>query len=333
MSSTQRRTWIIVGVVGGGLALLILFFVIGSFLGAGGLAIRAAPGFGGDAESAMAPEEDFFFDDEMREFEEAASGESAPAPIDQDGQSQTTQVQQRLIIRNGSINLSVADTQATRQDIEELVAQYAEQGAFVVSAEEFGGRPGRQPDVNMTIRVPSSAFDEVMNELAGMAVEVISRNETAQDVTEEYVDLQARIESLTTARDRLLEIVENADTTEELLLAEAQLTQREAEIDALVGRLQFLADSARLSLISISLQPDIPNQPVDTSWRPIVTVREAFDDLVDSLRGFGDFLIYFAIAVLPWLVVAGLVIYGVVRFIVWRVQVGRDRRATAADVD
>jgi DNA repair exonuclease SbcCD ATPase subunit len=158
--------------------------------------------------------------------------------------------------------------------------------------------------------------------LAAMAIEVQERSETAQDVTEEYVDLQARLESLETARDRLLAIMEDAETTEDLLRAEQQLTQREAEIESIKGRTQYLTQSARLSQISVTLQPHILSQPIASSWRPAETAREAFEALVNSLRGLGRFLIYFSIAVVPWLVVIGLIAYGAARFVRWRRSAG-----------
>jgi hypothetical protein len=119
-----------------------------------------------------------------------------------------------------------------------------------------------------------------------------------------------------TARDRLLEIMGSAGTTKDLLQAEEQLTQREAEIESLQGRRQYLAESARLAGIQIELQPSILSQPVGDHWRPAERVRGAIDTLVATLRGLGDALIFFAIAVLPWLLVVGLVLYVAVRLVV-----------------
>jgi hypothetical protein len=185
----------------------------------------------------------------------------------------------------------------------------------------------------MSIRVPAARFDEVMDRLAKLAVEVRNRTQSGQDVTEEYVDLQARLESLEAARQRLLKIMEDARTTDELLKAEGQLTQREAEIESIKGRVQYLTESARLSSIHIELQPYILSQPVvGARWRPAETVRGAFDTLVDSLRNFGDFLIFFSIAILPWLLLIGLVIYGAVRFVLWRVRVSREKRMAGAQL-
>jgi hypothetical protein len=238
---------------------------------------------------------------------------------------------ERLIIRNGSISMIVEDTRAAQQSVEEMVAEMADEGAYVVSSEEYGGVEGGSPHVGMTIRVPATRFDEAMDRLADMAIEVTSRTESGQDVTEEYVDLETRLESLEAARERLLEIMQETRTTKDLLEAERQLTEREAEIESLKGRMQYLAQSAQLAGIRIELQPYILSQPVSARWRPAEVVRQAVETLVDSLRSLGDFLIFFVIAILPWVVVLGLVVYGVVRFVLWRVRMGREKRAAAGE--
>jgi hypothetical protein len=268
---------------------------------------------------------------------EAPAAPAAPAPMEEPYNAVTgnhlPESIERLVIRNGSISLVVEDTRAAQQSIQHMVAEMAGEGAFVVSSEEGGGIEGSSPYITMAIRVPATRFDEVMDRLAKMAVEVKNRNESGQDVTEEYVDLQARLESLEAARQRLLKIMEDARTTDELLKAEGQLTQREAEIESIKGRVQYLTQSARLSSIQIELQPYILNQPVvGARWRPAETVRGAFDTLVDSLRNFGDFLIFFGIAILPWLLLLGLVIYGVVRFVLWRVRAGREKRTASTPI-
>jgi hypothetical protein len=237
------------------------------------------------------------------------------------------QAVQRLIIRTGNISMTAEDTRATQEAIEDMVAGWESEGAFVVSSNEYGGEVDGSPYISMQIRVPSARFDAAMDNLADMAVDVLSRSESGQDVTEEYVDLQARLESLETARQRLLEIMQDAQSTEDLLMAEQQLTYREQEIESITGRIQFLEQSAALSSISIDLQPYILAQPVDTSWRPAETVRRAFDSLLSGLRWLADTLILFGIGVLPVLAIIGLIIYLIVRVIIWLVRLGSRRRA------
>jgi hypothetical protein len=233
----------------------------------------------------------------------------------------------RLIIRNGTVNVAVEDTYAAEKNIEAVVAQYAADGAFVVSTNESPTGYGESPYINMVIRVPATHFEEVMNTIAGLAAKgtTPTLTQNADDVTNQYVDVTARLAALELARDRLKEIMSEAQNTNDLLLAEQQLTQREAEIEALQGQKQYLEQSAALSSITVTLTPYVLSQPVDTSWRPLETVREAFDRLVESLRDFGDFVIIFVISVLPWLLIAALVVYGIFRFV--RSRVARARNA------
>ena len=232
----------------------------------------------------------------------AASGNAQYAPIP---------VTEHIIIRDGYISMSVEDTLETRRAVEKLVQDLAAEGAFIVSKQETGWTDSPMPAVDMTIRVPAERFDEVMDQLAGMAGQVLTRRETAEDVTEEYVDVQARLEAMKAARERLMKLMEQAATVEELLQAEQQLTQREAEIESLQGRLDFLTQSAKMSKIDISLQPSALSQPLGVNWRPGETVQKAWRGLVRSLQGAGNLLIYFAIVVLPWLVVLGVLGFGI----------------------
>lgn len=292
---------------------------------------------GGIADFEYA-EEEYLFEEEPAEAP-AADGYAGEAPAVVDAQAVATTdtnipVQQRLIIRNGFISVSVENTVEAKEGIEALVQRFADEGAFIVNADQSGGFTDN-PYISMTIRVPATEFDAVMEEIGDLAAEgtIPTQNESAEDVTDEYIDVAARLESLETARERLLTLMQDAATTEELLMAEQQLTFREQEIDALQGRLNYLTESARLSRIDISLEPYILSQPVDTRWRPAETVRESLEDLLDGLRDFGDFLIRFVIVIVPFLVILGLIIWGVIRLLMWLFGRRRRRRQAREEQD
>lgn len=232
-----------------------------------------------------------------------ASSGSAPA------RQFAIQVPERVIIRQGEIALLVEDPRQAQAAIEDMLVEMEAQGAYVVSSEEWGGTQDQLPSVNMIIRVPAGRFDEVMDRLAALAVKVEKRKETAEDVTEEYVDLQERLESMEAARQRLREIMEAAETVEDLLRVEQQLSQREAEIESLQGRLQYLSQSAQLARIEIGLRPSVLGQPLGEVWQPSETVKRAYTSLLASLRAGVDFLIYFAIVILPWLLIIGAILF------------------------
>jgi hypothetical protein len=305
-AAKPRRNWLFSGLVISGMLLTLLL--------------------GCSAASRPEPVVEQVFVEKMVEAEEVAPRAPAGSEYFEEPALDQAQATDRLIIRTGRISVVVEDTRAARATIEAMVAGMADQGAFVVSGDESGGTGGAQPYITMSIRVPATAFGRTMDRLAEMAVEVTNRNESAQDVTEEYVDLEARLESLEAARLRLLGIIEEARTTKDLLEAEQQLTQREAEIESIKGRMKYLSQSADLSSIWVELQPSILSQPVDDKWRPAETVRRALEALLAGLRGLGDFAIFFTIAVLPWLLLVGLVVLAVVWFVRRRARASRRKQ-------
>jgi hypothetical protein len=252
------------------------------------------------------------------------SGGSAPVALSQLNTTFKAPNNERLIIRDGNITLVVKDPLATQKAIEKMISEMANAGAFIVSSNAYSAYNGAGLfNVDLTVRIPAPRFDEFMNRLAGMAIEVSNKTETAQDVTAEYVDLKARLGTLEAARERLLQIMKESTTTEALLLAEEQLTKREAEIESIKGRIQYLEQSAQLSSIVIRLVPDAVSQPIGPRWRPSETVRRAVDMLINGAKGFADFLIVFSIAVLPWL----SLIYGIFLLVKrWR---ARQRQTSA----
>jgi uncharacterized tellurite resistance protein B-like protein len=252
----------------------------------------------------------------------APAATQAPAPTSQPypvPQAAIPSGTDHLIVRDGNLTLVVTDTRKTRDAIQKLVASLSTEGAFVVSSSEMNSGDATQPVIQMSLRVPAARFEATMDALAAMAQRVDARNESAQDVTAQYVDLQAQLEQLQAARQRLLEIMKSAANANDLLQAESLLTQREAEIASIQGRMKYLAQTAQLSGIQLTLNPSVLSQPIQPSgWNPAETARLALGSLVGRLQAFVDWLITFSIATLPWLLAAGLLIFAVFRLVVRR---------------
>lgn len=316
----KKHFWLAIGL--GIPTLCVLTFVvltlIGLPVGMGGAAyneVTSDYGFSAPMEAPMveemAAEGEFSADDAKSQ-----SFLAGDMPSDQTtASSNGAAVPERLIIREGNLTVVVEDTVTTRERITDIVAELAGEGAYVVTASESGRGENRQPYINIVIRVPVGEFDTVMDQIADMAVRVDERYENAQDVTDEYVDLEGRIEAMEISIERLKELMQDADFTEDLLNAEEQLSRREAELEAYKGRLNYLAESAALSRINISLTPYELSEPIDTSWKPAETFRRAVEDLLMGMQNFADFMIYFGISFLPWLVFFGLIIWGVVALV------------------
>ncbi len=275
-----------------------------------------------------APEEEGFvsdtaaFDDgdfaEAMEEEEMAEADFAnrdasfgASNVAQDVSVQVTQ--ERLIIRTANMSLIVANTEEAMATISRMAE---ENGGWVVNSAIFQYSADAKTG-SITIRVPSSGFNSVLEALRGLAVEVQSESTSGQDVTEEFVDLSARLGNLEATADRVRSFLDETRNVEEALAVNQELSRLESEIEAMKGRLQYLSQSASFSTITVDLTPDIVSQPINTSWKPAEVFRNAAESLVDALQGVAEFGIWFGIYLLPMLLIVALPLWLIARFI-WR---------------
>jgi hypothetical protein len=226
------------------------------------------------------------------------------------GEASTQAFQERLIIRTANMNLIVTNTEEAMATISNMAE---ENGGWVVNSSLFQYNENAKTG-NITIRVPSSGFNSALEALRSMAVEVRNESTSGQDVTEEYVDISARLGNLEATAERVRSFLDDANTVEEALAVNQELSRLESEIEAMKGRLQFLSQSASFSTITVDLTPDIVAQPIDSSWRPAIVLRNAIDSLVDALQELAEFGIWFVIYLLPLLLIMGIPVWLVVRF-------------------
>lgn len=161
-----------------------------------------------------------------------------------------------------------------------------------------------------------------------MAVEVTNLSTSGQDVTEEFVDLSARLENLEATAVRVRSFLDDAATVEEALAVNQELSRLEGEIESFKGRIQYLSQSAAFSTISVNITPDELSQPIEVGgWRPSGIVRDALEALVDALQGLATFAIWLIIYFLPIVLIIGIPLWLVVRFIRRRGWFRRNRAA------
>jgi hypothetical protein len=220
----------------------------------------------------------------------------------------------RLVVYNIDLILIVQDTDTSLAQIETLVTKV---GGYVVSTSTYQHEEANR--ANVTIRVPMEDLDDVMEQLRGLALEVQSESKHGQDVSEEYVDLKARVHVLEAAEQELLELYEIRRGDGEvsgIVEVYRELVNFREEIEALTGRIQYLEQSAALALITIELVPDALAKPVDVGgWRPRGTAYVALQALITSLQFLVDAIIWFFILVLPIAILAGGPVYGLFRIV------------------
>jgi hypothetical protein len=233
-------------------------------------------------------------------------------------------IQERLIIRDGEVYLVVDDTEAV---LNEIAGMTVEAGGWVVSSNVFQRSSGIKSG-EMRIRVPVEAFDAMLSDIQALAIEVERVSTSGEDVTEEYVDLQARLGNLEATADRVRNFLDETRNVEEALAVNQELSRLESDIESMKARIQFLEESAAFSSIFISLTPDELSQPIEVGgWRPVGVARDALQALVGALQGLATIGIWLVIVVLP---LALIVILPVSLIAIWWRR-RRRRQVTAAE--
>ncbi len=240
---------------------------------------------------------------------------------------------ERLVISNAFLSMVVPEPSTS---VNEIAALARELGGFVVSSNVFQTTftelAVTADQASITIRVPSERMDEALETIKEGATEVRNENVTSDDVTQEFTDLESRLRNLRAAEEQLLDIMNNAEKTEDVLSVFNQLTQIRAEIEVIQGRIQYLSESARLSAISVDLIPDVAAQPLEIGgWRPEGTVKEAFTALIQALRFLGNAGIWTLICVVPFGLIAGVPTYFIGKAVRRRRQASRKKAAPAKE--
>ncbi|HEV2880795.1 MAG TPA: DUF4349 domain-containing protein [Pyrinomonadaceae bacterium] len=222
------------------------------------------------------------------------------ASLAQTGESQASQqaAVERKIIRDAEINIEVASPAEGQHKLGAIAEAH---GGFVVTSEsrlqgEGGGQAAEIVTVQM--RVPSSRFDAAVAEIRAVGSRVRAQKITGKDVTEEFIDLDARLRTQRALEAQFLEIMKRADKVSDALEVHRQLAEVRTEIERVEGRRRFLENQAALSTINVTIQPPAPLVGANTSGF-LHGVRGAFGDGVDIAAEIILGIISISIALLP----------------------------------
>lgn len=154
-----------------------------------------------------------------------------------------------MIVRTANMALVVEDVARSIDQISNLAKSH---DGYVVTSGVW--RDGERLYGNISIRVAVGFFDETILSLRGLADKVNSETTSSRDVTEEYVDLEAKLRNLQATEAHLIRLMEKAEKVEDILAIQRELTQIRGEIEQTQGRMQYLERTSSSSLIDVSLQ-------------------------------------------------------------------------------
>ena len=244
-----------------------------------------------------------------------------PSGVDAD-QSQA-QADTRMIVYTGSVSLRVNDTNATINKITEIlngVKGYVANKSLVAY-----GQDKLRGTIN--VRIPAAALETTLGQIKALAVRVLKETADSNDVTAEYVDLEARrtnLEKYEVELQSLLATVrERTGKAEEILAIYNELTRVRGEIEQIKGRQNYLQNTSALATYTIELVPvEEPVVEGKPGWDPGKIFTEAVDDLVVALQGLVGFAIRLFVVILPLL----LIVILPVLVLIWLVRAYMKRR-------
>ena len=175
-----------------------------------------------------------------------AAVSSQSAPRDDLSDDLGIDVQERLIVRNVAMTIVVTEVSESLNDI---AATAVGVGGWVVSTAKTANHIA-----TISLRVPAERLDATVQWLRDLAIRVEAETSTSQDVTEEFVDISARITNLEATEAQLRALFEREGDIEEVLAVQRELTRVREEIERLAGRKRLLEQTAATSLVTVTLQ-------------------------------------------------------------------------------
>jgi hypothetical protein len=218
----------------------------------------------------------------------------------------------KKVIKIGSLTLRIDDANWSVGEITRVAGSL---GGSVESSNISNDGQGVKSGT-IVVRVPAEKFNEAFAQLKQSGKVVVNESVSGTDVTEQVIDLEARIKNKQAEEEAYANILKaQATKVSDVLEVTRALNTVRGEIESLQGQLKYLNSQANMSTISIFLSEDPQIGQTDTTWRPWQVVKASVNALLVNLQGRDDFLKRLIIVVLPIF----LLIFGILGWILWKV--------------
>ena len=211
----------------------------------------------------------------------------------------------KKIQRNASLSIEVKNIDKSLIDAKEIITKF--DGEIINS--DSGGFGFGQPYANIKLRVISENLNVVLIELKKISTNIISENIYTNDVTEEFIDIEARLKVMKSTEDRFNSLLSSTETVEEIIQVEKELMRIRSDIDSLAGRLNYLSKTTNMSDINLNINEQIPI--TGESWKLNESFTSAIQNLSSFIKSFANLAINF-IVFIP-VIIVGIIIIVFVR--------------------
>jgi hypothetical protein len=209
----------------------------------------------------------------------------------------------RSVILTASIAMKASDPWATAEKAQSVALDL---GGDVIGLNESGGKDDRV--ASLTLRVPSQQFTEALRRLRALEADVTSSTVNGQDVSDQFVDLKARLAAKQAEEQRYNALLARAATIDEILKIDNALASVRTQIEQLQGQVNSISSRTQFSTITVSIASAAAPvvTPPSPAWDPAKTASLAFATLASILRGFADLAIW--MLVFGWIPLIALAI-------------------------
>jgi hypothetical protein len=227
--------------------------------------------------------------------EETPPAASAPAPDARPAagghwmaaaSAATSSAAQPMLIKKAAIAVLVGDVQKAEAQVRQLVEQ---QGGFIAGSQITSADQAHYG--YLTVRVPADRLDTLMSEVSKLG-QVRSTEQEAEEVTEEYVDLQSRLRNDQREEDQLLRLMQQAGKVSDLLQVEKALADVRGRIEQTTGRLRYLENRVALATLTVRIAERSRATAAIAAWSPWEVVKGAVAGLLTTLKALATVLIW-----------------------------------------
>lgn len=224
------------------------------------------------------------------------------------GETAVTLPSARMVIKTASLSVRVKDVAGANA----RAIQLAEAGGGYVQSSSQWVEGGERAD--LTIRVPPEGFLPLIARLEALG-QVDAKSISGEDVTEEYYDLDARLENLTEVRRRLFELLDRATKVSDAIEVEQELERVGSEVNQIKGRMKYLQNMTGLATVNLSLYTE--EKPAAVPFLNWAMIANGFVVAARWLVQALFFILQALVVAIPLAAIGCAAAYGIIRLLRW----------------
>jgi hypothetical protein len=231
----------------------------------------------------------------LNSFDDESTGKNEEQKVNSE-----IEITDRKLIKTGDISFETEELLATKKNILTAIKKYKGYVSTDNETKQYGSI-----NYSISVRIPSINFDKLIDEISIGVEEFDQKNIYVQDVTEEFLDVEARIKTKKELEQRYIKILNKANTVSEILNIERQIGELRTDIERFEGRLKYLKSQISFSTLNINF------------YKTLSTETKFGKEFSNGMDSGWDNLIWFFVAltyVWPFLIIAIFVVFFIVRY-------------------